>query len=191
MLRSIYRILFSFFGWKIIGSFPPGIRKYIIAVAPHTSNWDFPVGLAARSILKLKDVKFLGKSQLFKPPYGWIFRTLGGYPVERTTSRDMVNEVVNIFNSHEDFALAIAPEGTRKKVDKLKTGFYYIAKNASIPIVPVGFDFEKKAVIVGEPLYPTENIEVDFEKLYSFYGRIKGKNPTSGFAPPENTELQR
>src|SRR5215203_3066390 len=145
MLRSVYRYLFNAFGWKITGNFPPGLRKYIIAVAPHTSNWDFPVALAARSILKIENAKFLGKSQLFRPPVGWLFRAIGGYPVERTTSHDMVNQVVKLFNTHDDFILAIAPEGTRKKVEKLKTGFYFIARNANIPIIPVGFDFKQKA----------------------------------------------
>jgi 1-acyl-sn-glycerol-3-phosphate acyltransferase len=80
MLRSVYRLLFSLFGWKITGNFPAGLRKFIIAIAPHTSNWDFPVGLAARSILGIEEAKFLGKSQLFKPPIGWLFRAMGGYP---------------------------------------------------------------------------------------------------------------
>lgn len=181
MLRSVYRFFFRLFGWKIVGSFPDGLRKYIIAVAPHTSNWDFPVGLAARSILKLKNVKFLGKSQLFKPPYGWIFRKLGGYPVERNASNDMVRQVVDLFDSHQDFVLAITPEGTRKKVEKLKTGFYYIARNANIPIIPCGFDFEKKTVVIGKPLLPSNNMEADFELLNSFYRNIKGKNPAGGF----------
>jgi 1-acyl-sn-glycerol-3-phosphate acyltransferase len=181
MLRWIYHFFFRIYGWKITGSFPHELRKYIIAIAPHTSNWDFPIGLSARSILKLKKVKFLGKSQLFRPPFGWIFRALGGYPVERKTSQDMVNQVVKLFNSHDDFILAIAPEGTRKKVERLKTGFYYIAKHANIPIVPCGFDFEKKEVIIGNPLYPTGEIELDFEKLLSFYRNIKGKNPALGW----------
>jgi 1-acyl-sn-glycerol-3-phosphate acyltransferase len=180
MLRSVYRFLFELFGWRITGNFPPDLKKYIIAIAPHTSNWDFPIGLAARSILRIEDAKFLGKSQLFKPPVGWLFRAMGGYPVERTTSHDMVNQVVRLFETHDKFILAIAPEGTRKKVEKLKTGFYYIARKANIPILPVGFDFGKKAVIIGQPLYPSDNLDADFEKLYWFYRNIKGKNPELG-----------
>ena len=115
MLRPLYLFLFNLFGWKINGSFPIELKKYIIAVAPHTSNWDFPVGLAARSILKIQKARFLGKSQLFKPAYGWFFRALGGYPVERSTSHDLVDQVVKIFNDHEEFILALAPEGTHEK----------------------------------------------------------------------------
>ena len=149
MLRPLYLFFFWLFGWKIKGSFPEELKKYIIAVAPHTSNWDFPVGLAARSILRIQKARFLGKSQLFTPAYGWFFRALGGYPVERSSSHDMVDQVVTIFNSHEEFILALAPEGTRKKVEKFRTGFYYIAKKANVPIIPVGFDFANKEVVVG------------------------------------------
>ncbi len=182
MLRPLYAFLFKLFGWKINGSFPLQLKKYIIAVAPHTSNWDFPVGVAARSILKIQNAKFLGKSQLFRPPFGWFFRALGGYPVERSTSHDLVDQVVKIFNDHETFILALAPEGTRKKVERFKTGFYYISKKASAPIIPVGFDFEKKEVVIGQPLLPSDNIEADFEILYSFYRNIKGKNRGVGIS---------
>ncbi len=182
MLRPLYLFLFKIAGWKIIGSFPKELKKYIIAVAPHTSNWDFPVGLAARSILRIQKARFLGKSQLFKPAYGWFFRALGGYPVERSSSHDMVDQVANIFNSHDEFILAMAPEGTRKKVEKFRTGFYYIAKKADVPIIPVGFDFGKKEVVVGQPLYPSGNMEADFEILYSFYSNIRGKNPELGIS---------
>jgi len=94
----------------------------------------------------------------------------------------MVNQVANIFNSHDDFILAIAPEGTRKKVERLRTGFYYIAKAAHVPIIPVGFDYKKKEVIIGNALYPGDDIREDFDKLYRFYGNIRGKNPELGLA---------
>ena len=181
MLRPIYFLLFKLFGWKIRGQLPLGINKYIIAVAPHTSNWDFPVGLAARSVLRIQKAQFLGKSQLFRPPFGWFFRMLGGHPVERTTSQDMVEQVVSIFNRHEKFILAMAPEGTRKKVEKLRTGFYYIAKGANVPIVPVGFDFRTKEIVVSEPIHLTD-FAVDMEKLMGFYRTITGKNPELGLA---------
>jgi 1-acyl-sn-glycerol-3-phosphate acyltransferase len=182
MLRPLYILLFKLFGWKTKGSFPVELKKYIIAVAPHTSNWDFVVGVAARSILRIQKARFLGKSQLFKPAYGWFFRALGGHPVERSSRHDMVDQVVKIFNNHDEFILALAPEGTRKKVEKFRTGFYYIAKKANVPILPVGFDFGKKEVIVGQPLYPSDNIEADLEILYSFYRKMKGRNPALGIS---------
>ena len=180
MFRLIYLLIFKLTGWSVEGSFSLDLKKYIIAIAPHTSNWDFVVGVMARSILKIQRAHFLGKSQLFKPPYGWLFRWLGGYPVERTSSHDMVQQVVDIFNKHEEFILAIAPEGTRKKVTKLRTGFYYIALQSHVPIIPVGFDYQRKKIVIGLPLYPSTNVDADMESLRRFYSSIKGRNPELG-----------
>ena len=149
-------------------------------MAPHTSNWDFLVGLMGRSILKLRDVKYLGKSQLFRPPFGWLFRILGGYPVERSNSHDMVKQVVALFDNHAEFILAIAPEGTRKKVSKLRTGFYFIAKGAGVPIVPCGFDYQRKVIVIAQPFYPSDNVDADLAALHDFFRGIKGKNPALG-----------
>ena len=182
MLRPLYLFLFKIFGWKVRGQFPVGLKKFIIAVAPHTSNWDFLVGLAARSILRIQNARFLGKSSLFKPPFGWFFRAIGGYPVDRSKHSDMVQHVADIFAGYDQFILALAPEGTRKKVEKLRTGFYYIAKKANVPIIPVGFDYVKKEVIIGKPYYPSEDIEHDIELLMSFYRDIKGRNPAYGIS---------
>lgn len=180
MFRAIAKFIFKITGWKVDGNFPAGLKKYIIAVAPHTSNWDFPIGVLARSVLHIEKAKFLGKDSLFKPPFGWFFRWLGGYPVDRSSSHDVVQQVVNIFNRHDEFIVAMAPEGTRKKVEKLRTGFYFIAKGANIPIIPCGFDFEKKVIKVGEPFYPTDNQELDIQFLIQFYHTIKGKNQELG-----------
>lgn len=178
MLRPFYLLCYKIFGWKIVGRLPD-LKKYVCAVAPHTSNWDFVVGVAARSILRVSRAKFLGKSQLFRRPYGWIFRSIGGIPVYRDKSNDMVDQVVALIRQSDEFILAIAPEGTRKKVSKLKTGFWYIAKEANIPIVPVGFDFKKKEVIVGPLLHPM-HIDNDMSTLMEFYREIQGKNPELG-----------
>jgi 1-acyl-sn-glycerol-3-phosphate acyltransferase len=180
MFRAVYLLSFRVFGWKIIGDFPAGLKKYIVAVAPHTSNWDFLIGVAVRSILRMQNAKFLGKSSLFKPPLGWIFRSLGGYPVDRSKKNDSVQQAAEIFDAHERFILAIAPEGTRKKVDKLKTGFYFIARQAKVPIIPCGFDYKIKRVIIGDPFYPSLSIEQDINTLTSFFRNITGKNPELG-----------
>lgn len=180
MLRPLYLLIFKILGWKIRGALPP-VRKYVIAVAPHTSNWDFLVGVAARSILRIQKAQFLGKSELFRPPLGWLFRWLGGHPVKRTTKEDMVEQVVQIFNRHDDFILAMAPEGTRKKVEKLRTGFYYIAKGAGVPIQMVGFDFGNREVVVGPLLYPS-SWDADLQTIMAFYRTIKGKNPELGIS---------
>ena len=167
-------------GWVVKGNFEPLPNKFIIVVGPHTANFDFFLGLMARSVLGLRATKFLGKSQLFKFPYGFIFRALGGYPVERTKDNNLVDAVTDIFNSHEKFSIALAPEGTRSKVDRIKIGFYHIAKKANIPIYPVAFDFGTKFVIVKEPFYPSDNFEDDMKELLSFYSNMKGKYPELG-----------
>lgn len=182
MFRLFYLFIFKMLGWKTKGQFPKELKKYIVAVAPHTSNWDFPLGVAGRSILRLNKAKYLGKSQLFKPPFGWFFRWMGGYPVDRSKSHDMVEQVADLFRSHDEFILALAPEGTRKKVEKLRTGFYYIAKSAGVPIVPVGFDYKKKEIIVAEPMLVTDSFEDDMDKLLGFYRSVRGKNPELGIS---------
>ncbi len=180
MLRPLWLLGFKLFGWKINGQLPP-IKKYICAVAPHTSNWDVVVGMAARSILRIRHAKFLGKSQLFVAPIGWFFRLIGGIPVYRDKSNDMVDQVAAIIRNSENFILAIAPEGTRKKVAKLKTGFWYISKAANIPVVPVGLDYKLKEVVIGPPLYATD-LDKDMNTLWEFYKGITGKNPELGIS---------
>jgi 1-acyl-sn-glycerol-3-phosphate acyltransferase len=128
----------------------------------------------------MQNARFLGKSSLFRPPLGWLFRALGGYPVDRNKSSDVVEQVAGIFKKEDHFILAIAPEGTRKKVDKLRTGFYYIAKKAGVPIIPCGFDYQKKEVVIGEPFYPSDDVQEDIAALTTFYSKIKGKNPELG-----------
>lgn len=182
MLRLLYKFVFKLMGWKTEGTFPTDIKKFIVAVAPHTSNWDFVIGVLARSVLNLQKAKFLGKDSLFKPPFGWLFRAMGGYPVNRSKSHDMVEQVAAIFDSHDEFYLGLAPEGTRKKVEKLRTGFYYIAKKAKVPIIPVGFDFSMKTVVVGKPFYTTDNFEADMNQLLNFYRNITGRNPEVGIS---------
>jgi 1-acyl-sn-glycerol-3-phosphate acyltransferase len=172
-------LFFRLLGWKIIGD-PPALRKYLIVVAPHTSNWDFMIGLAVRSIKRIQ-ANFLGKRELFRPPYGWIFRKLGGYPVDRKSSSQLVDQIVQIAQREERFIVAIAPEGTRSSVEKWKTGFYYIAVGAEIPIVLVAVDYPSKTVIWGPPLYPSGDLSRDAVKIDAFFKDKKGKN--RGAAP--------
>lgn len=148
-------------------------------VAPHTSNWDFFVGLAARSILKL-ETKYLAKKELFRFPFGIIFRMLGGYPVDRTKHTNLVDAVANVYNAHERFSICITPEGTRKYVAEWKTGFYRIAEKLNIPIVMAGFDYSKKHVTVEPPFFTTGNIEKDIDFIKKYYRNIKGKHPELG-----------
>jgi 1-acyl-sn-glycerol-3-phosphate acyltransferase len=141
---------------------------------------DFFLGIMARSILEITSTKFIGKSELFRWPYGIIFRALGGQPVERTKDNNLVEAVVEMFNRRDKFSIALAPEGTRSKVKRLKTGFYHIARQANIPIYPVGFDFSTKTIIINKPLFPTDDIEQDFRLLLELFSNIKGKYPNLG-----------
>lgn len=168
-------ILFKLFKWKIEAEFPKELKKYIIIVAPHTHWYDFILGVLVKYATALPS-KFLGKASLFKPPFGFIFKAIGGVPVQRDKHNNLVASTVDIFNSHENFITALAPEGTRKKVETWKHGFYHIAKGANIPIVRVIFDFETKVVTIVKPFYVTNNIDSDIAELRSAYRGIKGKN---------------
>jgi 1-acyl-sn-glycerol-3-phosphate acyltransferase len=167
-------------GWKIKGHFPDEVPKMVIAVGPHTSAWDIVVGLSVRHLIPIKHAYFLGKKELFDGPFGWFFRALGGTPVDRFSKTGMVQQVAEKFNQHEYFRLAMSPEGTRKKVDKLRTGFYYIAKEANVPILLSAFDFKKREVILSELLYPSNDEAADFKKIISFFATVDGKIPDQG-----------
>lgn len=142
------------------------------------------MGLFTRALIpEIKKAKYLGKKSLFKPPFGWIFRVTGGYPVDRSKNQNQVDAVVDILNSKEEFIITLAPEGTRSKVERFKSGFYYIALKAKVPIVLCGFDYGNKKVIFNEPaFYPSGRFDDDMEQILSFYRGIRGKNPELGIS---------
>ena len=172
--------VFNVLGWKTEGKFHFELPKSIFIVAPHTHSFDFFLGLAIRKKLHFEFVHFLGKSELFWPPLSWFLRYLGAYPVDRHNKHNMVDQVVAIFNKKERFHLALSPEGTRKKVTKLKSGFYHIAKNANIPIVMVGFDFAKRTVVFAEPFFASTDEKGDKYKIVQFFKQFKGYIPENG-----------
>ncbi len=177
MRKRLYEfIFFRLMGWKLSGSFDESIKKSVIAVMPHTCNFDFFIGLLVRGIVN-QEMNFVGKKELFIFPFGYYFKSIGGAPLDRQGGKNLVDSIVDIFNSRTVFRLGIAPEGTRKKVTELRTGFYYIALKAKVPIIPVAFDFGKKEVKIGTPLYVTGNIEEDMNKFLDFYKGVKGKYP--------------
>ena len=169
-------ILYTVLGWKLVGDFPKRLKKYLVIAAPHTSWVDFPIAILSRMASGTM-INFIGKSSLFKGPFGFFFRALGGTPVDRTKSNNLVDAIVEIFNSKEEFRLGLSPEGTRKKTEKWKTGFYYIAKGANVPIVMATLDFEKKQVKFSEPYYTKDNKEKDFKVFHTFFKNVKGRNP--------------
>ena len=177
MLRLFLKFYCTFFGWKISGNFPYQYKKMVLAVAPHTHWVDVMVGFAARQALHIEHAKFLGKKELFVGPLGWLLRKMGGTPVDRFAKAGMVDQVVALFNANETFMLGLSPEGTRKRVDKLRTGFYHIAKKAGVPIVPIGFDYANKLVVIGEAFFPGDDEEADLKNIIAFYATIKGRRP--------------
>lgn len=166
-------------GWKVEGRFDPDIKKAVVIVAPHTSWVDFIVGLFARRIVRTK-IHWLGKKELFVWPFSYYFKWTGGTPLDRTPGQDKVQYIASLFLKKEEFRLALAPEGTRKKVEKWRTGFYYIASEANVPIIRVGFDYASKKVCIAEPFYTRGTLEVDLPKIQSFFQGMKGKNPEKG-----------
>ena len=163
-------------GWKISGTIPSEIKKAVVIVVPHTSWHDFYVGALTRRIIGV-EINYVAKKELFKWPFGWYFRWMGGAPLDRTSAQNKVEAIVEIFNDKDEFRLALAPEGTRKKVDSWKTGFYYIAVAANVPIIAVAFDYKTKTVTINPPFYPTGDIETDMPRLKAFYRGVVGKKP--------------
>ena len=181
MKKQIYKLIFfRIMGWKIVGAIDENIKKCVLIMMPHTSWHDFFIGLFARGIVGL-DIHWVGKKELFRFPLGFYFKYMGGAPLDRSGGLNKVDSIAAIFSRKETFRLAVAPEGTRKKVDQLKTGFYYIALKANVPIIPVAFDFGKKEVSFGNPFLPTGNIEADMTILKQHYIGVKGKFPSKGF----------
>ncbi len=167
-------IYFNLLGWTFKGWFPE-VKQCVVVVAPHTSNWDFLLGLLVRSILNI-EINYIAKKTLFKPAFGWFFKAMGGIPIDRTKNNDTVSAIAQVFKEREVFRLALSPEGTRKMVNQWKTGFYYIAKEAEVPLVLVAFDYGKKRVTYSETIYTTEDKIADFSNYHTYFKGVTGYN---------------
>lgn len=162
-------------GWQFEGELPQH-PKMILAVAPHTSNWDFFLGVTVLFALRIK-IRFLGKHSIFVPVVKQLLEMIGGMPVDRKAPRGIVGEVVKQFDSHDKMILAIAPEGTRSPKFPWKTGFLAISHQAKVPIVMIGFDFKRKRVVFGPQLTSEGDFENEMLKVYRFYASIPAKYP--------------
>jgi 1-acyl-sn-glycerol-3-phosphate acyltransferase len=160
-------------GWKIKGS-PPDLPKYVVIAYPHTSNWDFPLGVAVCILYRIK-VYWLGKDSLFKGPVGPVMKWLGGIPIDRSESSDVVQQTISKFHQSNEMIIALAPEGTRSRVREWKTGFYHIAAGAKVPIVLGYFDYAKKEVGCLESFKPSGNMDQDMVSIKTAYQGIEGK----------------
>ncbi|MBY5956562.1 1-acyl-sn-glycerol-3-phosphate acyltransferase [Membranicola marinus] len=177
--QVIAKKILALFGWEVTGD-APCTEKGLFVVAPHTHWQDFPLGLLVRQYLGL-NVRFIAKKSLFSGVKGRVFRLLGGYPVDRSRSQGYVQSVAAIFDQHERFYIAIAPEGTRRKVERLKTGFYYIALEAQVPMYLTAFDYSKKKVHITGPVWPDPSNENQFDDISAHFSGVQGRVPAYSF----------
>jgi 1-acyl-sn-glycerol-3-phosphate acyltransferase len=170
-------------GWRI-EVIEPLPEKCVIAMYPHTSNWDFPVGLmtkwAAGLTVKRDALCFAGKESLFKWPWGWFFRAVGGFPVKRSGGHGFVEQMATRFANEPRMRFVLAPEGTRKYVDHMRSSFYFVAKAARVPILLGAFDFAAKRVLVTEVFYPSDDANADLRKIDAYYRSLA---PALGHTP--------
>lgn len=173
--RAVGRLVLRLMRFRIEGE-APDLPRFIIIGAPHTSNWDFVVAMGAGLALGL-EFHWLGKHTIFRWPFGRLWKALGGIPVDRSAGAGVVEQVVAAFARHERFVLGLAPEGTRKKVERWKTGFYRIATGAGVPILMVYLDFRRRVVGLGEVVEPSGDMEADIARTRAYFARFPGKRP--------------
>jgi 1-acyl-sn-glycerol-3-phosphate acyltransferase len=177
VLRALSRAFLHLNGWTVEGALPPSARKAVLIAAPHTSNWDLPYTLMVAFCLDLQPY-WMGKSSIFSFPFGGLMRWLGGIAVDRSKSGNLVAASAEaIVNADGPLQLIVPPEGTRGKVRLWKTGFYFIAQQAGVPIVLAFMDYEKKRSGLGPIFVPTGDVERDMTAIKAFYAGVKGRNP--------------
>lgn len=167
-------------GWTFVGALPDE-PKFVIIGAPHTTNWDFIIYLAAISHWDFKP-RYLGKHTLFEGPFGRLFRRWGGIPVDRSKPGGIIDQVGAEFSANDELVLVVAPEGTRKSAAFWKSGFLAISRAVDVPIVPAGVDFAKRQVTLGDPIAPAHDLDATMSRLRTFYEGKVGKNP-EGMGP--------
>lgn len=176
LLQSICRtILFRWMGWTTEVT-EPTPQKCIICVAPHTSNQDFFIGELYYTAIGLTS-NFLMKKEWFFWPFGSLFRSLGGIPVERSRHTSLTDQLAERAMNSAHFSLAVTPEGTRKKVTQWKRGFYFIALKANLPILLYGIDYASKRIVCTKTLKPSGNVEADMREIMNYYKDFQGKHP--------------
>ena len=176
ILRVISRIILKIIRWRVVGSIPTDQRKYVLIVAPHTSNWDFVLFVLAVSVLRLKP-SVLIKSTLFVGPLGWFLRYCGGIPVNRSQASSLVSYIASIYQENEDFVLIVTPEGTRSPNANWKRGFHHVATAAQVPIVIVYVDSVIKTIGVEGMMEPSDDVDGDLIKLKKFFDTKSGLKP--------------
>tara|TARA_B100000029_G_scaffold291847_1_gene285392 strand:+ start:357 stop:881 length:525 start_codon:yes stop_codon:yes gene_type:complete len=169
-------------GWRVEGELI-NQKKAILAVAPHTSNWDFFIGLFVVFSFKL-NINFFGKHTIFAPPLGAIVKRLGGIPIERSKAHGVVTSIANKIKEADELILALAPEGTRSPIYPWKTGFMHIAREAEIPIQVIGLDYARKMIVLGPIIQKVTNIDEQMQTIYTFYDNVCAKYPKNCITKP-------
>jgi 1-acyl-sn-glycerol-3-phosphate acyltransferase len=175
VLRGIGHLYLRLLGWRVEGRFP-AVPKAVVIAAPHTSNWDMPLMLAIAFVLGVRPA-WLGKRELFRRPFGWAMRWLGGLPVDRAVRQNLVQQVVADFAATDRLHLVVPPSGTRSRAAHWKSGFYHIARGARIPIVCAFLDYRQKVGGIGPVLTPSGNVAADMVPIRAFYADVTGKFP--------------
>jgi 1-acyl-sn-glycerol-3-phosphate acyltransferase len=175
MKKRLARWLLHLTGWQLAGA-RPECDHYVLIAAPHTSNWDFPLMLLFAAAFDIK-VTWMAKHSLFRPPMGWIMRASGGMPIIRHKNQNVVGAMVAAFDTVPHLVLVVPTEGTREKSEYWKSGFYHIARQAGVPIVPSFLDFKRKQGGFGPAFTVTDNVRADMQYLRDFYRGMEGKFP--------------
>lgn len=173
VLAAFGRLALRVLGWRIEGAIPD-VPKLVIAVAPHTSNWDFAVGVAAMFALDLR-LSFLGKHTLFRGPFDALLRWMGGIPVDRASPHGVVAECVRAFGASDRRLLALAPQGTRKGTGRFHSGFLHIARGAGVPVLPAALDYDARCVRLGPLMRPCDDVEADLSRIEAYFAPVRGK----------------
>uniref|UniRef100_UPI0040486680 1-acyl-sn-glycerol-3-phosphate acyltransferase n=2 Tax=Roseivirga sp. TaxID=1964215 RepID=UPI0040486680 len=184
-MKLLSRFLFWITGWKLEGEFPKGVKKVVITAAPHTSNWDFFYARLAFYLLEVP-LNYTIKKEMMVGPLGWMLKSMGAIPIDRSPKKDgdarksMVDAMADLFNERESLAVMVTPEGTRTYVPEWKTGFYYVALKAGVPIVLGFLDYKNKIAGIGPAIHPSGDVEKDIETMKAFYRTKTGKYPELG-----------
>jgi 1-acyl-sn-glycerol-3-phosphate acyltransferase len=179
--RLLGLLVLRLLGWRVVGTLPD-VRQAVLIVAPHTSNMDGLVGIAALWALRL-DVRFMAKHSLFRWPFGVFIRWLGGLPVRRDRSAGLVEQSVEYFRENEAFILGITPEGTRSGAQEWKSGFWQIARGADVPIIVVAFDYGTNRAVIADTVETTADYDADLERILVNYRGVKGRKQDRLSAP--------
>ena len=169
------RTVLGLMGWRTEGRLP-ALDKFVVIGAHHTSNWDFVIFLAVKFVLRL-NARWFGKHSIFRWPFAGLLQRWGGIPVRRHLRLNSVEQAIQSFREHSEFILVLSPEGTRKKVERWRMGFYHIALGAGVPVVLGALDYGRKRVVIGPVFSPTGDMPADLAYILTYYQTVTAKKP--------------